>query len=97
MLVFHIAQPSPTQLNTIAREILDELIRKMRVQFSVELPASLDRQIADLSPRSIKLSMEIAFARAVTARRDHLMAEDWPALPMDGAQHRRAAMGFMSS
>lgn len=98
MLVFHIAQPSPMQLSTIAREILTELIRKMRVQFSAELPAALDRQIADMSPRSIKLSMEIAFARAVMAQRDHLNAEDWPALRMDGAtQHRRAAMGFTSS
>lgn len=98
MLVFHIAQPSPTQLNTIAREILAELIRKMRVQFSAELPSALDRQIADMSPRSIKLAMEIAFARAVMAQRDHLNAEDWPALRMDGAtQHRRAAMGFTSS
>ena len=98
MLVFQIAQPLPTQLNTIAREILAELIRKMRVQFSAELPAALDRQIADMSPRSIKLSMEIAFARAVMAQRDHLNAEDWPALRMDGStQHRRAAMGFTSS
>lgn len=98
MLVFQIAQPLPTQLNTIAREILAELIRKMRVQFSAELPSALDRQIADMSPRSIKLAMEIAFARAVMAQRDHLNAEDWPALRMDGAtQHRRAAMGFTSS
>ena len=98
MLVFQIAQPLPTQLNTIAREILAELIRKMRVQFSAELPAALGRQIADMSPRSIKLSMEIAFARAVMAQRDHLNAEDWPALRMDGStQHRRAAMGFTSS
>ena len=59
---------------------------------------ALDRQIADMSPRSIKLSMEIAFARAVMAQRDHLNAEDWPALRMDGStQHRRAAMGFTSS
>ncbi|MFI8616369.1 AAA family ATPase [Acidovorax sp. NPDC077693] len=97
MLVFQIAQPLPTQLNTIAREILAELIRKMRVRFSVELPAALDRQISDMSPRSIKLAMEIAFARAVMAQRDHLTAEDWPALRMDGAQHRRAAMGFTSN
>ena len=98
MLVFHVAQPSPTQLNTIAREILAELNRKMRVQFSAELPAALDRQIADMSSRSIKLSMEIAFARAVMAQPDHLNAEDWSTLRMDSAtQHRRVAMGFMSS
>lgn len=98
MLVFQIDQPSPSQLVTIAREILLELIRKMRVQFSAELPAALDRRIADMSPRSIKLSMEIAFAHAVGAGRGHLTAEDWPTLRMDGRlPQRRAAMGFTPS
>lgn len=98
MLIFHIAQPSSTQLVSIAREILLELIRKMRVQFSAELPAALDHRIAGMSPRSIKLSMEIAFARAVGAGRGHLIVEDWPTLRMDGnATHRRAAMGFTST
>ena len=98
MLIFHIAQPSSTQLVSIAREILLELVRKMRVQFSAELPAALDHRIADMSPRSIKLSMEIAFARAVGAGREQLNAEDWPTLRMDGhATHRRAAMGFTST
>ena len=98
MLIFHIAQPSSTQLVSIAREILLELIRKMRVQFSAELPAALDHRIAGMSPRSIKLSMEIAFARAVGAGRGHLIVEDWPTLRMDGnATHSRAAMGFTST
>lgn len=98
MLIFQIAQPSSTQLVSIAREILLELVRKMRVQFSAELPAALDHRIADMSPRSIKLSMEIAFARAVGAGREQLNAEDWPTLRMDGhATHRRAAMGFTST
>lgn len=98
MLIFHIAQPSPAQLVSIAREILLELIRKMRVQFSAELPAVLDHRIADMSPRSIKLSMEIAFARAVGAGRGELNAEDWPTLRLDGhATHRRAPMGFTSN
>lgn len=98
MLIFHIAQPSPAQLVSIAREILLELIRKMRVQFSAELPAVLDHRIADMSPRSIKLSMEIAFARAVGAGRGELNAEDWPTLRLDGhARHRRAPMGFTSN
>lgn len=98
MLVFHISPPSPGQLVTIAEEILGELIRKMGVRFSAELPPALNRQIADMSPRSIKLAAEIAFACAVMAQRSHLVEEDWPALRMDERlPARRTAMGFMPS
>lgn len=96
MLVFPIAPPSTEQVVNIARQILDEMIRKLGVTVSAELPAELDCQIAGMSPRSIKLAAEIALARAVVARREHLVAEDWPNLRMDGHElHRRAAMGFM--
>ncbi len=96
MLIFQVAQPSPEQLVSIAREILLELIRKMRVQFSAQLPEALNHRLADMSPRSIKLSMEIAFARAVGAGRGQLDAEDWPTLHMDDrVPARRTAMGFV--
>ncbi|WP_087748546.1 MULTISPECIES: AAA family ATPase [unclassified Acidovorax] len=98
MLVFEISPPSAGQLMNVARQILAELIRKMRVQFSADLPAALSGQIGDMSPRAIKHAAEIAFARAVMAGRSHLVEEDWPALRMDERQPaRRAAMGFVHS
>lgn len=98
MLVFEISPPSAGQLMNVARQILAELIRKMGVQFSAELPAALQRQIGDMSPRAIKHAAEIAFARAVMARRSYLVEEDWPMLRMDERQPaRRAAMGFVHS
>lgn len=97
MLVFHITEPAADQLIVIAERILAEMVRKMEVQFRVELPQALDRQIKGMSPRSIKLSLEIAFARAVVADRDHLIPEDWPTLRGDrlSATHRHA-MGFVT-
>lgn len=98
MLVFQISPPSSGQLVAIAREILSELIRKMGVRFSAELPAALNRQIADMSPRAIKLAAEIAFARALMAQRSHLVEEDWPTLRMDERlPARRTAIGFVHS
>lgn len=97
MLVFHITEPTADQLIVIAERILAEMAGKMEVPFRAELPQALDRQIKGMSPRSIKLLLEIAFARAVVAERDHLIPEDWPTLRGDMlSASRRHAMGFVA-
>lgn len=97
MLVFHISQPSPGQLFTIAQQILAEMVRRMAVQFCTELPQELMPQIEGMSPRSIKLAAEIAFARAVVAQRSQLLVQDWPALNLEpAARGRRHPVGFLS-
>ena len=96
MLVFTIAAPSAAELIGIARQMLGAIARKLALRFSTELPATVEPQIASMSPRSIKLHLEIALARAVLAERDHLLAQDWPSLRKEGqASHRRTTMGFM--
>lgn len=96
MLVFPIAAPSAAELVRIARQMLGAIARKLALRFSTELPATVEPQIEGMSPRSIKLHLEIALARAVLAERDHIVAQDWPSLRKDGqAPHRRTAMGFM--
>jgi hypothetical protein len=72
-------------------------VRKMEVQFRAELPRALGCKIMGMSPRSIKLALEIAFARAVVAERDYLLPEDWPTLRGDMlSSSRRHAMGFVT-
>lgn len=97
MLVFHITEPEADQLIAIAEQMLGEMVRKMEVQFKAELPQALDHKIKGMSPRSIKLALEIAFARAVVAERDHLIPGDWPTLRGDMlSAARRPAMGFVT-
>jgi hypothetical protein len=97
MLVFRISEPAADQLVVIAEQILAEMVRKMEVQFRAELPRALGCKIMGMSPRSIKLALEIAFARAVVAERDYLLPEDWPTLRGDMlSSSRRHAMGFVT-
>ena len=98
MLVFSIASPSAGELVHIARKMLGAMARKLAIRFSTELPETVAPQIGAMSPRAIKLALEIALARAVLAQRDHIVAQDWPLLRTEGQPpHRRAAMGFVPS
>jgi len=97
MLVFHIPNPSADQVTTIAQEIFDELIRKLEVSFSTFLPDVFVHAFKCMSPRSIKMSMEMALAGAIVAGRDYLLAEDWPCIKSQAkSQRSRQPMGFVS-
>ena len=97
MLVFHINEPADDQLIAIAQQIVSEIAKKMGVQFSADIPSALDDQLKSMSPRTLKLALEIAFARAVLVGRDHLISDDWPSL-RSAMLHapRRRPMGFVA-
>ena len=85
------------QLIVIAQQIVSEIAKKMGVQFSADIPSALDDQLKSMSPRTLKLALEIAVARAVLVGRDHLVSDDWPSL-RSAMLHapRRRPMGFLA-
>ena len=97
MLVFHIPNPSADQVATIAQEIFGELICKLGVAFSTLLPDVFVHAFKGMSPRTIKMAIEMALAGAIVAGRDYLVAEDWPCIKSQATSQRfRQPMGIVS-
>lgn len=91
-LVFHIALPTPEQLQGIIQRIYEGIVNRLGVPMRAQVPAEVLERAALLSPREAKVRLECAIAKAVCDSRDRLVPGDW--LDVDLEAVRRPAIGF---
>lgn len=91
-LVFHIALPTPEQLQRVIQRIYEHIVDRLGVPMRIQLPADVIQRAVLLSPREAKVRLECAIAKAVSESRDRLVPSDWPDVDLGPA--RRHAIGF---
>lgn len=79
VMVFEISKPDIKQSMQVAKRIYNILLNEsqsFKTRFVAELADEVTLLLASMSPRKMRLAMEIALGRAALAGRDVLIAED---------------------
>lgn len=95
MLVFQIALPAVDQLQRVVRRIHEGVARNLGVFPPGDLPYEVLKRACRLSPREIKVRLECAFARAISAERHHILLDDW--MDIDLGAGRSKSIGFTTN
>ncbi len=76
VLIYTIGPPTGNAMLSIAQRMLESTIRDLGVRFEPCLPKELAPLIADQTPRTLKVRLELAVGAALSAGRDHIVIAD---------------------
>lgn len=77
--VFDITEPNEVQASAIAKKIYKGLLKDSKAlsqKFNKNITADVIEKLISLTPRKMKLEIEMALGKAAIAKRDHVIASD---------------------
>lgn len=98
LVVFHIEPPTPEQAMGIAQSIANKTVLEFGVSgFYSRLPEKILAECASMTPREVRIRVEIAIGLAITEDIDCITPEIWrgSAVDEEPKQERRSAIGFL--
>ena len=97
LVIFHIKPPTSEQAMGIAQSIASKTVQEFGVErFHSKLPESILADCASMTPREVRLRIEIAIALAITEDVDCITPAIWKNSSIDEEplQDRRRSIGF---
>jgi len=76
VMIYEIEPPTGHQMQWIAQRMLESTVRELGVRFQSRLPRELASLISHQTPRTLKVRLELAVGAALSAGRDHIVADD---------------------
>jgi len=92
VLVYTIEPPTGDAMLGIAQRMLESTVRDLGIPFHARLSSDMAPLVCDQTPRTLKVRLELAVGIALSAGRDHIVADDLFALFRN---HAKSSMGFV--